>query len=130
MIAAAVTELQFVGLGTIGKRNHLMTKADAKDGIPALQLPNQMDDRCDIFRVTRSIGNKDSIRFHRFDLFGRRIKRNDGDVAAVSIELTDYVQFDTTVDGDDIVSGIGGSGVPFTTAGHRPDLVSGKFGVL
>src|SRR5258708_33787154 len=56
MIAAAVSELQFVGLSAEGQAEELMAEADTEDG----NLPDEMADVllrvCDRLRIARPVG--------------------------------------------------------------------------
>lgn len=62
MVAAAMAEFQLVGFGTAGQRDQLMAQADAEDGYFSDQIADRFNRFRQIFRVSRTVREHDTVR--------------------------------------------------------------------
>src|SRR5260221_10986485 len=108
MIAAAVAELQLVGLSAEGQAEELMAEADTEDG----NLPDEMADvlLCirDRLGIARTVGEQHTVVLLGQDFIGMRGGGKDGDFAVLLRELAEDGALDAEgVDGN-AAAGLGG----------------------
>ena len=101
MVAAAVTELQLVGAGSVGQGQDLVAQADSEYGI----FPNEGTDRGNGLRyicgVAGPVGNQDSVRLQGPDPVRRGIPGQDRHRTSPSVQGTDDIAFHPAVNGGD-----------------------------
>ena len=123
VVAPPVAEFQLIGPAPIGQGDHLVSQADAEEGEPPPQLPDQLDDRPHILRVAGAVGKEQPVGLHVLDDLGRSVVGHHGDVAAPRVQGADDVQLDAAVDGGHGVKVIRGPGVPPLAAADPADGV-------
>ena len=129
MIAAAMAELELVRFGAIGEGDHLVAQTDAEHRISAAQTADQLDDRGDVLRITRTVGKEHAVRIHEDDFLSGGRRRNDGDVAAVPVQAPDDAKLDAAVHGHDAEAVVRGAGIPSLFAGDTKNRVVRNGGV-
>src|SRR5260221_13230869 len=91
MIAAAVAELQLVGLSAEGQAEELMAEADTEDG----NLPDEMTDVLLRIRdrrgIARTVGEQHTVVLPGQDFRRLRDRGKDGDFAVCLRELAEAV---------------------------------------
>ena len=125
MVAAPVAELHLIGFRAEGQGNHLVAQADAKDGQLAVQLFDQIDDRHNVLRVARAVGQEQPVRGEGEDGFGGGVVGHHGHVAAKLVQLAHDVQLDAAVHRHHVEPMVGRAGVPLLFAADAPHLVGG-----
>ena len=128
VVAAAVAELELVGLRAVGEGYHLVTQADAHDGVAAFQRAHGLHDLRHVLRVAGAVGQQYAVRSHEGYLLGAGVVGHDRDVAAAGVERLDHAQLDAAVYGHDGVLVVGRARVPALGAAHAADLVVGQLG--
>ena len=107
LVASAVTELEFVGLSAGGVSQKLMTEANSKEGSAADEFTyfgmNIVEGR----GVAGAVGEKDAVRAHGEDVFGRSGGGHDGDIETFLTEAAQDVALNTKIVGHDFVFGFG-----------------------
>ena len=83
LVAAAMTEFEFVGGAAVGQAEHLMAKTDAEDRHFAEQGPDGLDDAFYTRRVAGAVGQKNPVRLHGQNRFGTGSRRHHLDPAAL-----------------------------------------------
>jgi hypothetical protein len=96
-----MTELKLVGPATQGQAQDLMAEANPEDGHFAQEGLDCLDGVGDRRRIAGAIAEEHAIRLSRQDLFRGRLRRHDGDVAAVRNQQPQDVLLDAEIEGDD-----------------------------
>ena len=102
VVSAAVAEFKLVGLGAVGKGNHLMPEAYAENGVLSSHFLYHVDNGGDVLGVSGPFERKNSVGIHELDFLGRGVEGDNGDVAAEFVETADYVELNAAVDGHNI----------------------------
>ena len=123
VIAAPVAELQLIGLRSAGKRQELMSQADAEQGNSSPKCRERPDHLRHIRRVSRPVGDEDAVRRQGEDLLRWRIEGHHGHVAVIPIQHPDDVQLQAAVDHHHVKPGIGGPAVPLFCAASSPHRI-------
>ncbi len=103
MIGAAMAELELVGPAAQGQAQDLMAEANPEDGHLAQEGLDRLDGVGDRGRIARAIAQEYAIRLAGQDLFRGRLRRHDGDVAAMRDQQPQNVLLDAVIEGDDLV---------------------------
>ena len=98
LVAAAVTEFEFVGCGAHGEAEELVAEADAEDGFLADEFFQGVLDVGDGFGVAGAVGDEDAVGFEVEDFFGGGEGGDDGDAEAGLDEVAEDVAFESAVD--------------------------------
>ena len=97
----AVREL--LDLGARGLGDHLVAKADAKDGHLADELGGLGVDARQLARVARAVGEEHAVRLGGKNLLGRGVPGHDAHVQAHAHEAAQDAALLAAVEGDDLV---------------------------
>ena len=116
LITTAMAEFKLVCAAAVGQTKHLVTKADAENRQLAKEGAQGFDNTLNTSRVARSVGEEDTIRFHRHN--GCRIcgRWNDLNLTAKLCKYPELIEFDAEVIGHN-----------FERIGN-PSLCCGKIG--
>ena len=109
LIAAAVTELEFVGLSAAGVGQQLVPETDSKERSAADEFTNFGVDIVKGGGVAGTIGKKDAVGIHGENVFRRSGGGHHGDVEAFLAEAAQDVALDAEIVGDDFIFGSGKS---------------------
>src|ERR1035438_6053688 len=105
MIAAMVTEAQFVSLSTQRDANQLMPETDAEDGHTPHHLANALLCVGHRLGIARAVRQEYAIGLEREHVLGAGRGGNHGHAAALSNQPSHDVVFDSIVVGDDVMPG-------------------------
>ena len=59
-----------------------MAETDAENRLATHEAFDIVDGVCAGFRITRAVGEEDAVRFEREHIFGKSLRRNDGNFAS------------------------------------------------
>ena len=126
MIAAPVTEFQFVCFCSICQGDDLMSKADTKHRPETDQGPDRTDRFGNIRGIARTVGNEYSIRIHGPDHVSGSVPRNDCHAAPQRVKAADNVPLHAAVDCRHMQLFIHGGKRPGFFTAHAADRVPGR----
>ncbi len=104
MIAAVMSELQFVGLSSQRDAGQLMSQANSEDWLTTHQTADVVDRIRAGFRITRAVRQKYPVRLESEHVLGWRLGGDDRYFAAFASQLAQDVVLDAVVVGDDVES--------------------------
>ena len=122
MVAAAMAELQLVGLGAERQAHQLVTEADAEHrDVAVSQLLHVVDRVRDRGRIAGAVAEKDAVRLPRQHVGRRRRRGKHADLAAMRREAAQDVQLDAEIVGGDLQRALGAAQRRHAEAGlaHR-----------
>src|ERR1051325_11862583 len=95
-----MAELKLIGFGAAGETHELVTQADAENRRAAHEFTNIRDFCLERLRIAGAIGEEDSVRFERQDIFGRGEGRHNGYAAPDVSEPAEDIALNPVVVGD------------------------------
>src|SRR5215472_18464938 len=98
MIRAVMAEFQLKGFATEGKPAYLMAQANSEDRHLADQLAGVFDSQAHWFRIARTVGEKDPVRFEAKNFFCRSGRGNHPDFAVMIDEQPQNVLLDSVIE--------------------------------
>src|SRR5581483_8686014 len=102
MVAAVVTELQFVGSAAESQAGELMPQADAEDRHASHHLANRFHRVVDRFGIAWTIRKEDAVGFERERIFGSGLGRYDGHTAILTAQHAQNVVLDAKIISDHV----------------------------
>ena len=103
MIAAAVTEFEFIGFSSVRQRYNLMSQADSKHRIFAPQTADKTNHTLYILRVSGAIRKENPIRCQFFNRIGCCIPGKNRNIAAPVVQPANNVLLHSAVDCDNMI---------------------------
>src|SRR5580698_674769 len=105
MVAAMVTELEFVSPPAQCQTDELMAQTDAEDRSLSGKLANAFLRVCHWLGITGTVREEDSVGIHRQYVLGRGLRGDNRNAAILLREHTQNILLDAVIVGDNMQAG-------------------------